>query len=73
VLNRMPCSPASVTPAFTCAAKSSRCILQGLPSHHILAMPIWACARAEQRLGSGALASNVERCARQGPAECCAC
>jgi hypothetical protein len=43
VLKRMPCSPASVTPAFTCAARSKRCMLQGLPSHHTLAIPICAC------------------------------
>ena len=42
VLKRIPCSPASVTPALTCPARSSRCMLHGLPSHHTLAIPICA-------------------------------
>src|SRR3990167_7254050 len=32
VLKRMPTSPAAVTPSFTCAARSFRCMLQVLPS-----------------------------------------
>ena len=39
VLKRMPTSPAAVTPSFTFSASLSRCMLQGLPSNHTLAMP----------------------------------
>jgi hypothetical protein len=39
VLNRRPTRPASFTPSFTAAARSSRCMLHGLPSNQTLAMP----------------------------------
>ena len=39
VLKRMPTMPAVVTPARTVVAKSFRCMLQELPSYHMLAMP----------------------------------
>ena len=41
VLNCRPTSPAAVTPSFTVSARSRRCMLQGLPSYHTLAMPTW--------------------------------
>ena len=42
VLKRIPTRPASVTPCLVCAANSSRCMLQLLPSYHIEAIPTWA-------------------------------
>src|SRR5476649_443264 len=39
VLKRMPTMPAAATPSFTFSASASRCMLQGLPSYHTLAMP----------------------------------
>ena len=39
VLKRMPSRPAASTPCFTFAARSRRCMLQVLPSYHMLAMP----------------------------------
>ena len=42
VLNRMPTSPASLTPSFTFVANSSRCMLQGLPSHPVETIPTCA-------------------------------
>ena len=42
VLKRIPTRPASVTPTLVSAASSSRCMLQGLPSYHIDAIPTWA-------------------------------
>ncbi len=39
VLKRMPFKPAASTPSFTLAARSSRCMLQLLPSNQTLAMP----------------------------------
>src|SRR5262245_24619410 len=39
VLKRMPTMPAAATPSFTCSARSSRCMLQGLPSNQTLEMP----------------------------------
>ncbi len=42
VLKRSPTRPAAATPSFTAAARSSRCMLHGLPSNHMLAMPTWA-------------------------------
>ena len=42
VLKRMPSRPAASTPCFTFAARSRRCILQVLPSYHMLAMPTCA-------------------------------
>jgi len=40
VLKRMPTMPASATPSLTRAPSSFRCMLQVLPSHQTLAMPI---------------------------------
>lgn len=42
VLNRSPTIPAACTPSFTLAARSSRCMLQGFPSYHMLAIPTCA-------------------------------
>ena len=42
VLKRIPSRPAAFTPCFTFAERSSRCILQVLPSYHMLAMPTCA-------------------------------
>ena len=39
VLNRIPTNPACETPARTARASLSRCMLQVLPSYHMLAMP----------------------------------
>src|SRR5213596_2904423 len=39
VLKRNPTSPAARTPSFTFSASCSRCMLQGLPSYQILAIP----------------------------------
>ena len=39
VLNRMPTMPAATTPSLTRSASRPRCMLQGLPSYHMLAMP----------------------------------
>src|SRR5258706_15898594 len=39
VLNRRPTRPAACTPSLTSAASLSRCMLQVLPSHHMLQMP----------------------------------
>ena len=39
VLKRMPTRPAAATPSLTSSARSRRCMLQGLPSYHTLAMP----------------------------------
>ncbi len=46
VLKRMPTNPAVVTPCFTFAARSRRCMLQGLPSNQTLAMPTWGFWRS---------------------------
>lgn len=43
-------SPASCTPALTSRARSFRCMLQGLPSHHTLLMP--TCVRRGGGAGS---------------------
>src|SRR5215813_4241389 len=49
-LNRMPTNPAFTTPCFTSAARSLRCILQGLPSYQLAQMPTWAfCMSASVR------------------------
>ncbi|OAD19731.1 hypothetical protein THIOM_004621 [Candidatus Thiomargarita nelsonii] len=42
VLKRIPTSEAAITPSLTFVAKSSKCILQVLPSYQTLAMPTWA-------------------------------
>ena len=42
VLKRMPTRPAATTPSLTFAARSWRCMLQGLPSYQTLAIPTWA-------------------------------
>ena len=42
VLKRMGTRPALATPSLTVVARSFRCMLQGLPSYHTLAMPTWA-------------------------------
>jgi hypothetical protein len=42
LLNRKPTSPAAITPCLTFAARSFRCMLQGLPSYQTLAIPTWA-------------------------------
>src|SRR5437016_10313825 len=39
VLKRNPTSPATRTPSFTFSASCSRCMLQGLPSYQMLAIP----------------------------------
>ncbi len=39
VLNRIPTRPAAPVPAFTSAARRSRCMLHVLPSYHMLQMP----------------------------------
>ena len=39
VLKRMPTRPAAVTPSLTALARSSRCMLHGLPSYQTLEMP----------------------------------
>ncbi len=39
VLKRIPKRPAACIPFLTSAARSKRCMLQGLPSNHMLAMP----------------------------------
>ena len=41
VLKRNPTMSSAATPSFTCAARSIRCLLQGLPSHQTEEMPIW--------------------------------
>ena len=46
VLNRIPTMPAATTPSRTLAARRSRCMLQVLPSYHMLAMPTWALSRS---------------------------
>ena len=46
VLNRMPTIPAAVTPSRTLAASLSRCMLQVLPSYHMLAMPTCGFSRS---------------------------
>src|SRR5437868_10560345 len=42
VLKRMPTSPTALTPDLTSAARRSRCMLQVLPSYHMLQMPTCA-------------------------------
>src|SRR5262245_54301536 len=39
VLKRRPTRPADCTPSLMCAASRSRCMLQVLPSYHMLQMP----------------------------------
>src|SRR5688572_22560635 len=39
VLKRSPTSPEADTPSLICAASRSRCMLQVLPSYHMLQMP----------------------------------
>src|SRR4030095_16606539 len=39
VLKRSPTRPAACTPSLMCAASRSRCMLQVLPSYHMLQMP----------------------------------
>ena len=46
VLYRMPISPAACTPSLTLVARSSRCMLQLLPSYQTLAMPICALSKS---------------------------
>ena len=46
VLKRRPFSPAACTPSFTFAARSSRCMLQLLPSYQTLEMPTCAFAKS---------------------------
>ena len=41
VLNRKPTMSSARTPSWTFAARSMRCLLQGLPSHHTDEMPTW--------------------------------
>jgi hypothetical protein len=67
VLNRRPTSPASSTPAFTSAARSFRCMLQGLPSHHTLLMPTCGARASPERRavmtaqGAGSWAAAADR------------
>jgi hypothetical protein len=42
VLKRIPTNPAADTPSFTFTPKSSKCILQVLPSYQTLAIPTCA-------------------------------
>ncbi len=42
VLKRMPTKSAATTPSFALAPRSPRCMLHGLPSYQILAIPTWA-------------------------------
>src|SRR5262245_63453126 len=50
VLKRRATSPAACTPSLTLAANRSRCILQVLPSYHMLQMPTCAfCKSASVR------------------------
>src|SRR4030095_12694854 len=50
VLKRRPTSPAACTPSLTLAASRSRCMLQVLPSYHMLQIPTWAfCKSASVR------------------------
>ena len=46
VLNRMPTMPAATTPSRTLAANLSRCMLQVLPSYHMLAIPTCGLSRS---------------------------
>src|SRR5882762_60963 len=46
VLNRRPIRPAACTPSLTCAASLSRCMLQVLPSHHMLQIPTCGFCRS---------------------------
>jgi len=46
VLNRIPTMPAATTPSRTLAARRSRCMLQVLPSYHMLAIPTWGLSRS---------------------------
>ena len=46
VLKRIPFTPTASTPSFTFAARSSRCMLQLLPSYQMLAIPICALSRS---------------------------
>src|SRR5258706_5409292 len=46
VLNRRPTRPAACTPSLTCAASVSRCMLQVLPSHHMLQIPTCGFCRS---------------------------
>ncbi len=39
VLNRMPTMPGRLHAFFYLSAKCSKCMLQGLPSNHMLEMP----------------------------------
>ena len=41
VLKRKPMSPAASTPSLTFSARSSRCMLQLLPSYQTLDIPTW--------------------------------
>src|SRR5436190_21833035 len=46
VLKRMPTRPAGPAPALTSAARRSRCMLQVLPSYHMLQMPTCGFCRS---------------------------
>ena len=46
VLKRSPTSPAACTPSLTWAASRSRCMLQVLPSYHMLQMPTCGFCRS---------------------------
>src|SRR5437764_679847 len=46
VLKRIPTQPLSLTPCFTCSASVFRCMLQGFPSYHTLAMPTCGLLRS---------------------------
>ena len=46
VLNRIPTRPAATAPSRTRAASPSRCMLQGFPSYHMLAIPTWGLSRS---------------------------
>ena len=46
VLKRIPTRPAAPTPSLTAAARSPRCMLQVLPSYHMLAIPTCALSRS---------------------------
>src|SRR6266850_8360878 len=46
VLKRSPTRPAACTPSLICAASRSRCMLQVLPSYHMLQMPTCGFCRS---------------------------
>src|SRR4030095_6317145 len=46
VLKRRPTSPAACTPSLTAALRRSRCMLQVLPSYHMLQMPTCGFCRS---------------------------